>query len=153
MEGPARKVRKSLVLDPWDKDNLDVQLFQEQLNDAQVSFTWACFRATLLSNVFFFCNKYHFIVTDFWGESADELVFSDPPRYWRGGWAAFGLGGSRVVFWKSSSPLYQPSNAEGFLFNQSRETCTGILNLNLFFFLNDLLRPSPSLAFGFRVSN
>lgn len=37
MDGPARKVRKSLVLDPWGKDNLDVQLFQEQLNNAQVS--------------------------------------------------------------------------------------------------------------------
>ncbi|XP_047468074.1 myb-related protein A isoform X1 [Mugil cephalus] len=37
MEGPARKVRKSLVLDPWGKDNLNVQLFQEQLNDAQLS--------------------------------------------------------------------------------------------------------------------
>lgn len=37
MDGPARKVRKSLVLDPWDKDGLNVQLFQEQLNNAQVS--------------------------------------------------------------------------------------------------------------------
>uniref|UniRef100_A0A3B4YZR9 MYB proto-oncogene like 1 n=1 Tax=Stegastes partitus TaxID=144197 RepID=A0A3B4YZR9_9TELE len=37
MDGPARKVRKSLVLDPWDKDSLNVQLFQEQLNDTQVS--------------------------------------------------------------------------------------------------------------------
>ncbi|XP_069007785.1 myb-related protein A [Embiotoca jacksoni] len=37
MEGPARKVRKSLVLEPWGKDTLNVQLFQEQLNDAQVS--------------------------------------------------------------------------------------------------------------------
>ncbi|XP_017261854.1 myb-related protein A isoform X2 [Kryptolebias marmoratus] len=36
MDGPARKVRKSLVLDPWGKDNPDVQLFQEQLNDAQI---------------------------------------------------------------------------------------------------------------------
>ncbi|KAM6900187.1 myb-related protein A isoform 2-T2 [Xenentodon cancila] len=37
MDGPARKVRKSLVLDPWDKESLDVQLFQEQLNNAQAS--------------------------------------------------------------------------------------------------------------------
>lgn len=37
MDGPARKVRKSLVLDPWGKDCLSVQLFQEQLNNAQVS--------------------------------------------------------------------------------------------------------------------
>lgn len=37
MDGPARKVRKSLVLDPWEKDGLNVQLFQEQLNDAQVT--------------------------------------------------------------------------------------------------------------------
>uniref|UniRef100_A0A8D3AX02 V-myb avian myeloblastosis viral oncogene homolog-like 1 n=1 Tax=Scophthalmus maximus TaxID=52904 RepID=A0A8D3AX02_SCOMX len=29
MDGPARKVRKSLVLDPWAKDCLNVQLFQE----------------------------------------------------------------------------------------------------------------------------
>lgn len=36
MDGPARKVRKSLVLDTWDKDGFDVQLFQEQLNNAQV---------------------------------------------------------------------------------------------------------------------
>lgn len=36
-DGPARKVRKSLVLDPWEKDSLNVQLFQEQLNNAQVS--------------------------------------------------------------------------------------------------------------------
>ncbi|XP_042255922.1 myb-related protein A isoform X2 [Thunnus albacares] len=36
MDGPARKVRKSLVLDPWGKDCLSVQLFQEQLNNAQV---------------------------------------------------------------------------------------------------------------------
>uniref|UniRef100_A0A3B4X1S4 MYB proto-onco like 1 n=1 Tax=Seriola lalandi dorsalis TaxID=1841481 RepID=A0A3B4X1S4_SERLL len=33
----SRKVRKSLVLDPWGKDCLNVQLFQEQLNNAQVS--------------------------------------------------------------------------------------------------------------------
>uniref|UniRef100_A0A8C3AXN8 MYB proto-onco like 1 n=1 Tax=Cyclopterus lumpus TaxID=8103 RepID=A0A8C3AXN8_CYCLU len=33
----ARKVRKSLVLDPWGKDCPSVQLFQEQLNNAQVS--------------------------------------------------------------------------------------------------------------------
>uniref|UniRef100_A0A665WLA8 V-myb avian myeloblastosis viral oncogene homolog-like 1 n=1 Tax=Echeneis naucrates TaxID=173247 RepID=A0A665WLA8_ECHNA len=32
----SRKVRKSLVLDPWGKDCLNVQLFQEQLTDAQV---------------------------------------------------------------------------------------------------------------------
>lgn len=37
IDGPARKVRKSLVLDPWGKDCLNVQLFQEQLNNAQVS--------------------------------------------------------------------------------------------------------------------
>ncbi|XP_041824382.1 myb-related protein A isoform X2 [Melanotaenia boesemani] len=37
LDGPARKVRKSLVLDLWDKDNIDVQLFHEQLNNAQVS--------------------------------------------------------------------------------------------------------------------
>lgn len=37
-EGPARKVRKSLVLDLWGKDCLsDQQLFEEQLNNAQVS--------------------------------------------------------------------------------------------------------------------
>nr|XP_046227784.1 myb-related protein A isoform X3 [Scatophagus argus] len=36
IDGPARKVRKSLVLDPWGKDYLNVQLFQEQLNNAQV---------------------------------------------------------------------------------------------------------------------
>ncbi|XP_061661826.1 myb-related protein A isoform X2 [Syngnathoides biaculeatus] len=36
MDGPARKVRKSLVLDPWGKDCLSVQLFQDQLNNAQV---------------------------------------------------------------------------------------------------------------------
>ncbi|XP_076017225.1 myb-related protein A [Genypterus blacodes] len=35
-DGPARKVRKSLVLDPWEKESLNVQLFQEQLNNAQV---------------------------------------------------------------------------------------------------------------------
>ncbi|KAM3593465.1 uncharacterized protein V6R79_013461 [Siganus canaliculatus] len=35
-DGPARKVRKSLVLDPWGKDCLTAQLFQEQLNNAQV---------------------------------------------------------------------------------------------------------------------
>ncbi|XP_030254867.1 myb-related protein A isoform X3 [Sparus aurata] len=37
IDGPARKVRKSLVLDPWEKDCLNVQLFQEQLNNAQVT--------------------------------------------------------------------------------------------------------------------
>ncbi|KAM7369935.1 hypothetical protein PAMP_011223 [Pampus punctatissimus] len=36
VDGPARKVRKALVLDPWGKDCLSVQLFQEQLNNAQV---------------------------------------------------------------------------------------------------------------------
>nr|CBN81936.1 Myb-related protein A [Dicentrarchus labrax] len=36
IDGPARKVRKSLVLDPWGKDCLNVQLFQEQLNNAQM---------------------------------------------------------------------------------------------------------------------
>ncbi|XP_046879499.1 myb-related protein A isoform X2 [Hypomesus transpacificus] len=35
-DGPARKVRKSLVLDPWEKDCLNVQHFQDQLNNAQV---------------------------------------------------------------------------------------------------------------------
>ncbi|RXN25802.1 myb-related A isoform X1 [Labeo rohita] len=34
MEAPARKVRKSLVLDSWDKDCLNVQLFpQQQINN------------------------------------------------------------------------------------------------------------------------
>lgn len=34
MEAPARKVRKSLVLDNWDKDCLNVQLFpQQQINN------------------------------------------------------------------------------------------------------------------------
>lgn len=37
LDGPTRKVRKSLVLDPWEKDCLNVQLFPEQLNIAQVS--------------------------------------------------------------------------------------------------------------------
>uniref|UniRef100_A0A3Q0SVU3 MYB proto-onco like 1 n=1 Tax=Amphilophus citrinellus TaxID=61819 RepID=A0A3Q0SVU3_AMPCI len=37
MDGPARKVRKSLVLDLWGKDSVNTQLFQEQLGDAQVS--------------------------------------------------------------------------------------------------------------------
>ncbi|XP_038583708.1 myb-related protein A isoform X1 [Micropterus salmoides] len=36
IDGPARKVRKSLVLDPWAKDCLNIQLFQEQLNNTQV---------------------------------------------------------------------------------------------------------------------
>ncbi|CAJ1082212.1 Hypothetical predicted protein [Xyrichtys novacula] len=36
MDGPARKVRKSLVLDPWGKDCLNVHLFQEQVNNPQV---------------------------------------------------------------------------------------------------------------------
>ncbi|XP_040922247.1 myb-related protein A [Toxotes jaculatrix] len=36
MDGPARKVRKSLVLDPWEEDCLNTPLFQEQLNNAQV---------------------------------------------------------------------------------------------------------------------
>lgn len=37
-EGPVRKVRKSLVLDLWGKDCLsDQQVFEEQLNIAQVS--------------------------------------------------------------------------------------------------------------------
>lgn len=35
-DAPIRKVRKSLVLDPWEKDCLNVQLFQDQLNNAQV---------------------------------------------------------------------------------------------------------------------
>lgn len=36
MDGPARKVRKSLVLDPWGKESINTQLFQDQLGDAQV---------------------------------------------------------------------------------------------------------------------
>ncbi|KAK0134602.1 Myb-related protein A [Merluccius polli] len=36
MSGPARKVRKSLVLDPWGKDGLHVELFEDPLNTAQV---------------------------------------------------------------------------------------------------------------------
>ncbi|XP_055007132.1 myb-related protein A isoform X2 [Boleophthalmus pectinirostris] len=36
LDAPARKVRKSLVLDPWEKDCLNVQLFPEQLNIAQL---------------------------------------------------------------------------------------------------------------------
>ncbi|KAI1889092.1 hypothetical protein AGOR_G00175500 [Albula goreensis] len=36
LDAPARKVRKSLVLDSWGKDCLNVQLFsQEQMNNAQ----------------------------------------------------------------------------------------------------------------------
>ncbi|XP_061878036.1 myb-related protein A isoform X1 [Entelurus aequoreus] len=35
-EGPARKVRKTLVLDVCEEDSLNVQLFQDQLNNAQV---------------------------------------------------------------------------------------------------------------------
>ncbi|XP_028971921.1 myb-related protein A isoform X2 [Esox lucius] len=37
VDGPARKVRKSLVLDTWGKDCLNIQLFQDQLNNAQVT--------------------------------------------------------------------------------------------------------------------
>lgn len=37
MSGPARKVRKSLVLDPWVKDCLHVELFEDPLNTAQVA--------------------------------------------------------------------------------------------------------------------
>ncbi|XP_039540544.1 myb-related protein A isoform X2 [Pimephales promelas] len=38
MEAPARKVRKSLVLDNWEKDCLNVQLFpQQQINNNAVS--------------------------------------------------------------------------------------------------------------------
>lgn len=37
MDGPARKVRKSLVLDPWGKESINAELFQDQLDDAQVS--------------------------------------------------------------------------------------------------------------------
>ncbi|XP_056155740.1 myb-related protein A [Lampris incognitus] len=40
MDGPARKVRKSLVLDPWGKECLNVQLFPEQLNSEQVTSEW-----------------------------------------------------------------------------------------------------------------
>nr|XP_023829122.1 myb-related protein A [Salvelinus alpinus] len=36
VDGPARKVRKSLVLDSWGKDCLNVQLYQDQLNNALV---------------------------------------------------------------------------------------------------------------------
>ncbi|XP_072306883.1 myb-related protein A isoform X2 [Eucyclogobius newberryi] len=36
LDAPARKVRKSLVLDPWEKNGLNVQLFPEQLNIAQL---------------------------------------------------------------------------------------------------------------------
>lgn len=37
MEAPARKVRKSLVLDNWEKDCLNVQLFpQQQINNNAV---------------------------------------------------------------------------------------------------------------------
>lgn len=53
MDGPARKVRKSLVLDPWEKDCLNVQLFQEQLNNAQVhqceELVWAWARNKITS--------------------------------------------------------------------------------------------------------
>ncbi|XP_026148448.1 myb-related protein A isoform X2 [Mastacembelus armatus] len=36
MDGQAKKVRKSLVLDPWGKDPLNIQLFQDQLNHVHV---------------------------------------------------------------------------------------------------------------------
>ncbi|XP_045077558.1 myb-related protein A-like isoform X3 [Coregonus clupeaformis] len=36
VDGPARKVRKSLVLDSWGKDCLNVPLYQDQLNNALV---------------------------------------------------------------------------------------------------------------------
>lgn len=50
LEAPARKVRKSLVLDSWGKDCLNVQLFsQEQLdnngNDVSVHALYAVFYA------------------------------------------------------------------------------------------------------------
>ncbi|KAM9333826.1 myb-related protein A [Pholidichthys leucotaenia] len=37
INGPTKQVRKSLVLDPWDKDTLNVQLIQGHENDAQVA--------------------------------------------------------------------------------------------------------------------
>ncbi|KAJ3611732.1 hypothetical protein NHX12_021746 [Muraenolepis orangiensis] len=37
MSGPARKVRKALVLDPWGKDRLHAELFEDPLNTAQVA--------------------------------------------------------------------------------------------------------------------
>ncbi|CAL8292451.1 unnamed protein product [Lota lota] len=37
VSGPARKVRKSLVLDPWGEDCLHVELFDDPLNTAQVA--------------------------------------------------------------------------------------------------------------------
>lgn len=37
MGAPARKVRKSLVLDSWERDCLNVQLFpQQQINNGTV---------------------------------------------------------------------------------------------------------------------
>ncbi|XP_068604273.1 myb-related protein A [Brachionichthys hirsutus] len=36
IDGPARKVRKALVLEPWGRDCLNSQLFQELLNNAQM---------------------------------------------------------------------------------------------------------------------
>ena len=48
MSGPARKVRKALVLDPWGKDCLHVELFEDPLNTAQVGLTQGPFLLALL---------------------------------------------------------------------------------------------------------
>ncbi|XP_020568216.1 myb-related protein A isoform X2 [Oryzias latipes] len=51
MDGPARKVRKSLVLDTWDKDGFDVQLFQEQLNNAQLAEESLLMSSSLITSI------------------------------------------------------------------------------------------------------
>ncbi|KAF3703567.1 Myb-related protein A [Channa argus] len=51
MDGAARKVRKSLVLDPWDKDCLSGQIFREQLNNSQVPDESLLTRSSLITSI------------------------------------------------------------------------------------------------------
>uniref|UniRef100_A0A8C1IN46 V-myb avian myeloblastosis viral oncogene homolog-like 1 n=1 Tax=Cyprinus carpio TaxID=7962 RepID=A0A8C1IN46_CYPCA len=74
MEAPARKVRKSLVLDSWEKDCLNVQLFpQQQINNGLLFYN-------NITNTFI-----HIQVNSEWeavvfGKTEDQLIMTEQAR-------------------------------------------------------------------------
>ncbi|XP_077592122.1 myb-related protein A [Stigmatopora nigra] len=73
MDGPARKVRKSLVLQLWGEEALHMDLIQDQLNDAQVP------DESLLSSST--CNEAHEELQEAPPPPSLTMAESHPPRH------------------------------------------------------------------------
>lgn len=128
MDGPARKVRKSLVLDPWGKDCLNIQIFQEQLNNAQVSrdghvtLTWSNAvwnTCGWINNYTRMTERFFKLLPDARWKSSDKF-FNECSNPWAGGVQPF------VDAWPrgacSPSSLYQPPDEEASRLQQNIQT-------------------------------